>query len=281
MAKKKEDPPAAGAPAWMATFADLMNLLLCFFVLLFSMSSVDEAKASALLDSLASTFSVLPAGGSSIFDGELINMGTSQLNDLSEYFQNMGQTSEETGESIEELVQAIVNGTPEEAAEILKEFNVAETTQMYDEFSAQISMKGLDQDLTISLDEAGYQYIEVTISGSVSFESGSASLKPEFLPTLEKIASILKRFKGHRISIIGHTDNIAINTAKFESNRALSCARAISTADYLIDVLGMDGSLIECTGRGQEDPIASNEDVAGRAKNRRIEIRIYNTFNSN
>ena len=66
MAKKKQDTPPAGSPAWMATFSDLMNLLLCFFVLLFSMSSVDQEKFTKIVASLQSSFSILPQGGASI-----------------------------------------------------------------------------------------------------------------------------------------------------------------------------------------------------------------------
>ena len=92
--KKKEDAPAPGSPAWMATFSDLMNLLLCFFVLLFAMSSVDEGKAEALLKSLANTFSIFDAGGNFFGDGNMISNGSSQLTELDEYFNTMGQTND-------------------------------------------------------------------------------------------------------------------------------------------------------------------------------------------
>ena len=78
MARRKEDPPK-GSPAWMNTFADLMNLLLCFFVMLFSMSSVNEEKFEKVIASFQSTFSILPGGGASIGEGELISSGISQL----------------------------------------------------------------------------------------------------------------------------------------------------------------------------------------------------------
>ena len=71
MARKKTEEAPAGAPAWMATFSDLMNLLLCFFVLLFSMSTVDAEKFEMVIASLQSSFSILPSGGASIGDGEI------------------------------------------------------------------------------------------------------------------------------------------------------------------------------------------------------------------
>ena len=77
MARKKTEEAPAGAPAWMATFSDLMNLLLCFFVLLFSMSTVDAEKFEMVIASLQSSFSILPSGGASIGDGEMVSSGVS------------------------------------------------------------------------------------------------------------------------------------------------------------------------------------------------------------
>ena len=78
MAKKRQDDPPKGAPAWQATFSDLMNLLLCFFVLLFSMSTVDAEKFQMVIASIQSSISILPAGGSSIGDGDLVYEGESK-----------------------------------------------------------------------------------------------------------------------------------------------------------------------------------------------------------
>lgn len=101
MAKKKQEEAPKGAPEWMATFSDLMNLLLCFFVLLFSMSSVDESKAEALIKSMADTFSIFSGGGESFEDSVLIASGASQLSNLDEYYTMSGQTDD--GESIENV----------------------------------------------------------------------------------------------------------------------------------------------------------------------------------
>ena len=90
MAKRRAEdtPPAA---LWKDTFSDLMNLLLCFFVLLFSMSTVDSQKFEEIAASLSSSFSVLPSGGSALSkEGILVSSGASQLNDLSTYYNNMG-----------------------------------------------------------------------------------------------------------------------------------------------------------------------------------------------
>ena len=116
--QRKEDPPK-GSPAWMNTFADLMNLLLCFFVMLFSMSSVNEEKFEKVIASFQSTFSILPGGGASIGEGELISSGISQLENFDSYYnqqlssQSDGQTEEET-EYGSELYYRLLSAKPEE-----------------------------------------------------------------------------------------------------------------------------------------------------------------------
>ena len=95
MAKKKPEDPPQGSPAWMATFSDLMNLLLCFFVLLFSMSTVDAQKFELVAASFADTFSIFTAGGKSIGEGILISNGVSQLSNLDKYVTSMGKSAED------------------------------------------------------------------------------------------------------------------------------------------------------------------------------------------
>ena len=94
MAKRKEDTPPAGSPAWMATFSDLMNLLLCFFVLLFSMSSVEESKLAELVAAMNDSFSVFDGGATSIGEGILISNGISQLNELDRFINSTGKAAE-------------------------------------------------------------------------------------------------------------------------------------------------------------------------------------------
>ena len=94
MAKRKPDEPPKGAPAWQSTFADLMNLLLCFFVMLFSMSTMDAQKFELLAASFNQTFSIFSAGATAIGDGILISNGVSQLNELDDYINSTGRDAE-------------------------------------------------------------------------------------------------------------------------------------------------------------------------------------------
>ena len=102
MAKRKEDEVKPGAPAWQSTFADLMNLLLCFFVLLFSMSTVDAQKFEMIAASFNQTFSIFTAGATAIGDGILISNGVSQLNELDNYINSTGKMND--GETVSEDV---------------------------------------------------------------------------------------------------------------------------------------------------------------------------------
>ena len=94
MARKKQEDPPKPAAAWMNTFADLMNLLLCFFVLLFSMSTVDAQKFEQVAASFAQSFSIFTAGASAIGDGILVSNGVSQLNELDQYMNSTGKASD-------------------------------------------------------------------------------------------------------------------------------------------------------------------------------------------
>ena len=98
--KKKQEDSGAGAP-WMNTFADLMNLLLCFFVMLFAASTVDADKYDQLVQSFSNTFSVFDGGEDGIGDGNLISNGASQLNNLDEYYDNFGEARDSSTEENE------------------------------------------------------------------------------------------------------------------------------------------------------------------------------------
>lgn len=280
MAKKKKDEGGGGggSPAWMATFSDLMNLLLCFFVLLFSMSSVEESKWEEVVSSMTSAFSIFSAGSTSIGSGSLVGIGTSQLSNLDEYYSNMGQTATEDGEDVLDKhdPEAPVKTAEEEVAEAGRK----ETAEMLDKISEMTERYSLYGDINVSADPEG-RYVELTVSGSLLFDSGKADLKAECLPLLSKVGDILKVYAGHYIDIIGHTDNVPMSkTSRYKDNLELSSARAISATTYLAENKGLDIKKMSWTGRGEYEPIATNSTAEGRAMNRRVEIRIYNSFNS-
>lgn len=269
MAKKKQEEAPKGSPAWMATFSDLMNLLLCFFVLLFSMSTVDAAKFEAVVASLQSTFSVLPAGGSSIGEGELISSGVSQLKDFSIYFE---QLSSEESENIQE------DSKEQSVKETYQQEALKESEQMAEEIGEQIENNGIQNQVEVDFNA---QYVLLTLNGALLFDSGRSEIREDAYPLIDKIGAILSNYRSNIIEIEGHTDNVPISNSKYENNDVLSMYRALSVADYIRGITDLDAGLLKSSGRGEYVPIADNATPEGRARNRRVEVKIYNSYSSN
>ena len=218
MAKRKAEEPPKGAPAWQSTFADLMNLLLCFFVMLFAMSDVDKQKFELIAASFTQSFSVFTGGAQAVGDGILISNGVSQLNELDEYMTTMGKAAEQNTEDQDKW--------DEIKEEQLKESEAL--SELIEEALQEQSMEGMvDVDFTS-------QYVSLTLNGALLFDSGSDQIKTDSLPILDKIGVILKKYGKSIIEIEGHTDNVPIHTSKFADNNELSSARALSVFNYLI-----------------------------------------------
>jgi chemotaxis protein MotB len=278
MAKRKAEEASGGSPAWMSTFSDLMNLLLCFFVLLFSMSTIDSQKFQELSAALAATFSVLPAGGSVLTDsGVLVSSGASQLNALSEYYNNVGLNSE--GEVTDEVSgYEGENGSSESAYEQMKEEGLKESEMMAEIIEKALEASNVADQVDIT---ATSEYVLLNLNGAILFDSGSADLKNDAVNIVDKVADAVKQYDDNTITIEGHTDNVPINTAKYPDNMMLSVYRAYTVFDYFVNTKGFDPASLTSSGRGEAVPIASNSTAEGRAQNRRVEIKIYNSIYSN
>lgn len=317
MAKRKQEDPPQGSPAWMATFSDLMNLLLCFFVLLFSMSTVDEEKFESLIASLQSQYSILRGGGASVGDGKMISAGINQLQKYDVYFNPKATTSgdgksdsdekniiktaadddgandqPEHGYSVEEGSE---NGdgaddgvtgpetteptemTEAEAREMMEAEELQESERIASQVERMLKKNGI-QDM-VNVDFNG-QYVTMTLNGAILFASGSSDLAEKAYPLIDKIGTILKRFPKHMIEIEGHTDNVPVHNARFADNNVLSMYRALSVADYLRSTTNINPANIKSSGRGDYVPIADNATAKGRAQNRRVEIKLFNSYNS-
>ena len=274
MAKKKEDTPPPGSPAWMATFSDLMNLLLCFFVLLFSMSTVDEAKYNELVAAMNNTFSIFNAGATSIGEGILISNGVSQLNELDKYINSTGKLDD--GDIREEQTEHFQGSTQEQLEqyeEQMETLNLQANEEMAEAIEEIVAENNMYDQIEIGFTA---QYVQLTMKGALLFDSGSADLKPESMEVLEKVSIILERYSQGEVEIAGHTDNVPISSSKFADNEELSSARALSVFYYLIENSGLDPVELKHSGMGQRLPIADNSTEAGRSRNRRVEIRILN-----
>lgn len=267
MAKRKPDEPPKGAPAWQCTFADLMNLLLCFFVMLFAMSSIDAQKFELLAASFNQTFSIFSAGATAIGDGVLISNGVSQLNELDEYINSTGRDNE--GETIPEDLESM--------AETMEQAKLEESEELAEKVEEALKEKNLDKEIDITFTA---QYVQLTLNGAILFDSGSVELKEESLPILNQVGIILQKYSAGKIEIEGHTDNVPMSGAKYSNNDELSTGRALSVFYYLKDNTTLDPASIKHSGMGEYIPIADNTTEEGRAKNRRVEIRIYNSLST-
>ncbi len=272
MAKRKEDAPPAGSPAWMATFSDLMNLLLCFFVLLFSMSTLEESKWAELVASMNNTFSVFNGGATAIGDGILVSNGVSQLNELDQYINSTGKLSDSDSE-VDKLQDYINSGDVEILQEALEQKQLQANEELAELVEESISEGRLDDQIDVNFTA---QYVQLTMKGALLFDSGSSELRKESLDVLDKVGKILEHYAQGTIEIEGHTDNVPINSARYASNEELSSARALSVFYYLSDNTLLDISRLRHAGMGERIPIADNSTTEGRSKNRRVEIRIYN-----
>lgn len=270
MAKKRQEEPKKGAPAWQSTFSDLMNLLLCFFVLLFSMSTVDAEKFEMVIASLQSSMSILPAGGSAIGDGNMVSAGVNQLEFLDSYYNDLANS--------QTMNEKDVDGEEKDVSDAYKEQELAESEQMAEEVQNAVNQYGLQDLVEVDFNA---EYVQISLSGAILFESGSAEFVSDAKPVLDKISKILDNYDKNVIEVEGHTDNVPIvSPGKYENNDVLSMYRALNVADYIRDASSLNPAHIKSSGRGEYMPVADNSTAEGRALNRRVEIKIYNSYNS-
>ena len=296
MAKKKPEEVKKGLDEWMGTFSDMMTLLMCFFVMLFAMSNVDEAKFDEVSQSFQQNFSIFKGGAKAIGDGVLVSNGVSQLNMLDEYINSTGKVADSDTQNTEfkENAQGEMDSKMQELAEELgaskeeiKELQESiqnlenEKLKLSEELAERIEESLTENFLSDQVDVTfDANCVVLTFNGAFLFDSGKADLKTEALPMLNKIGKILSKYADDNIEIEGHTDSVPLNGGRYENNDVLSSYRALAVFDYLKDNASIDPSIMKHWGRGEYEPIADNSTPEGRAKNRRVEIKIYNALSA-
>lgn len=251
-----------GIPAWVVTFADLMSLLMCFFVLLLSFSEIDANKFKQIAGELAAAFGVqreVPALE--------IPMGTSPV------FDKFSPAPPEPS-----LVNEVRQSTTEQAPELEThrtplEIRVQEELdqQMHDTTAKveQVLDEAI-QDGRVQLAEDGRRII-IRIEERGSFPSGSADITWEFEGLLLDMANVFAEIPG-KLTIEGHTDNVPIRSDRFHSNWDLSAVRASSVANVLLESGTVDPQRLVVKGLADTQPRASNDSPETRTLNRRVEI---------
>ncbi len=278
--KDCECPP--GLPAWMATFADLMALLMCFFVLLLSFSEMDAMKFRRLAGSLAQAFGVqtkvnvteIPKGTSII--AQEFSPGRPEPTPVNVIFQRTEDITQMSLEVRDSQEYDIEHGEPnmdQSAQERLQQI-VAELVEQTRQDATELADKLKDRIASgdIEIETKGRQII-IRIREKGSFESGSATLAPDYYDVIDEIRAVLMLKPGH-IAVQGHTDNIPIRSDRFRSNWDLSAMRASSVALQLMRGGYLAPNRFEVAGYADVKPLAPNDSAFNRARNRRVEIVI-------
>ena len=222
---------------WMVSYADFITLLFALFVVLFAFAKADQKKQTQVSESIDSAFNAL-----GVFSGT--NSASSQDHAAS----SMNTVMDENV-----LSPARVK---EDLDRLRRELEKSLSSQVA---AHSISMKMGRDGLVISLREAGF------------FSSGSATPRPDTIPTLRQISASLGQ-TPYDLRIEGHTDNVPIHTAEFDSNWELSSARATRIARIFIDMKAISPERISAAGYSEYHPAASNDTADGRSENRRVDL---------
>ncbi|WP_035051367.1 flagellar motor protein MotB [Carnobacterium pleistocenium] len=233
--KKKETTDSSSGGGWITTFADLMSLLLTFFILLYSMSSVSLEKFQEASNSIQSAFN----GGDSVIEGSTVT-----------------DTETETEPS-----EDIIAVPSEDAID-------PELIKMYDEVVEFLETKDMTAQASVKYDQDG---IYVNIQESILFGSGSAIIADSGKNTLNNLGELIQQFEND-VVIEGYTDNVPMNNANFSSNWELSTSRALSVLRYLSEERSVTPTRLSAKGYGEYHPSVPNNSDENRAKNRKVNI---------
>jgi chemotaxis protein MotB len=230
---------------WLVSYADFITLLFAFFVVLYAFSKADQKKqmeVSASIDTAFRSLGIFPDAARHPSGGPTGSDGT----DKAVIPMNIVMGEEVLGPA---RVKADLDRLHRQLAQTLSNEVATHTVSIH---------MGRDG-LVISLREAGF------------FTSGSATPRPETLPTLRKIAESLGR-TPYDLRVEGDTDNIPIHTSEFDSNWELSTARATHIARKILELKAMPADRISAAGYAEFHPVASNDTAEGRAENRRVDL---------
>lgn len=248
MRKKKNSDGPKGAN-WMDTYGDMVTLLLTFFVLLYSFSSIDSNKWERLVAALSGNKGVL------LEDSAIKKL---EFPDLDEQ-------------------KADVAGTDDRELMNQGEISVKTAEALYEQLKGYIEGNNLAKD--VALTRSGDE-IRIRFTSNVLFDLGKADIKPEAYQILNDVSYALATYNRtiEMVRIEGHTDNLPISTRTFPSNWELSTSRAVNVLRYLIEVTGLPAGQLSAVGYGEYHPFADNATEEGRRLNRRVDF-VINVIN--
>lgn len=269
-----------GIPAWVMTFADLMSLLLAFFVLLFSFSEMDKNVYKELAGSLKDAFGVQreikvkePPRGINIIAREFTPGRPTPT-----AFDEVRQMTTDDFHMHPVFTDPADEGRDGSDGEgsMPENLSVEEIAQLEQiKIDSEAIRDALDTEIENGMleIEVKQKRIILRIREKGSFRSGSATLIEPFRNITNKISQVFKNFGG-MIVVSGHTDNIPIKTSRFRSNWELSASRAVSVIHELSREGGLKNKRFQLAAYAETRPVDSNDSYLGRAKNRRVEITL-------
>lgn len=229
-------------PGWLVTYGDLMSLLLTFFILLQSFSSIQESAFKKAIGSILIALGIQPLGDTMIITPMLGKKG-------------LGKTAAEGDEALES--EELIDEIQQEINAMLKD-------------SLNQNSEDISESVTMEITKKG---IMISINDSISFQSGSADLNEEFKKILTAIGKVVApKMNKYEMIVEGHTDNIPIATAKYPSNWELSTGRAIAALRFMLNKENLPQNRVTAVGYGEFRPKTKNDTPANRSKNRRVEI---------
>lgn len=260
---------------WMITYADLITLLLIFFVILFAMSSLDTHKFNIVTSSISDTFrsgNPVLDGGNGVLEGQkgLQPEGTGSG-------QNKGSgDSAETGQEQKNTVTGTAASPPPadpepSAREQAFREQEAKLAALMGVITQYVKDNNLGDQIFVADKPQG---IAITLSNRYLFDVGRAELKAPALPALRQLSGLFRGI-GATISIEGHTDNTPVSAgSRYNDNWELSGARALSVLRFFLDKEGLNPDTFQYAGYADTRPAVSNSTPEGRQKNRRVEITV-------
>ncbi len=250
MARKKPPEEHENLERWLVSYADFITLLFAFFVVMYAISSLNEGKYRVMSDSLISAFKESPRSD------KLIEMTTKNP-------EVMPGTGKPIGKMLQQAHADAETGERKQAADRMKKVakNVLD------------AMQPLVQNGQVRVTQSP-RGVTVEINASVLFKSGEAVLQPQSTETLAAVARVLSQVENP-VQVEGHTDNIPINSPSFPSNWELSSSRAGSVVRLFVEQ-GVPAARMVAIGYADNRPIDTNATLAGRSRNRRVNVLILN-----
>jgi chemotaxis protein MotB len=246
----------AGAPLWMITFADMMSLLMCFFVLMLSFAEVDVRKFMQIAGSMNTAFGARIVAEQENPKELGLRTGEGKGQGTSDTFKEMGSLQAKMSPPDQKSDEIEENP---EYPEVVEEVQRARRFLSREIEAGKLEIEGGENRLTLRIQERG------------AFPSGSADVEDKFAPLIERISQLLATTKG-TITIAGHTDNRPIKTSRYRSNWELSTARAVTVLHSLLKNPEVDSTRLEVRGYGDSIGLVANDSDENRAINRRVEI---------